>query len=439
MRKIYLIIGAVLIILIVFVFLWMKGFSDKGTTIKEVTEIIKTYPFSDPDPVPILTRTSLWGLGARLYPYYFFDTFSKTSVDKQWTVVHMENPYIKLSILPEVGGKVWGATEKSTNQEFIYTNHVLKFRDIALRGAWTSGGIEFNFGIVGHTPSCATPVDYLLRKNPDGSVSCILGTMDLPSRTRWWVIITLPADKAFFETYAFWYNPSSLHQSYYSWTNAAIKAKDDLQYVFPGRFHIGHDFAVPLEPWPVDQKGRDLSWYKNNNFGSHKSYFTVGEYENFYGGYWHDDEFGFGHWALYDDMPGQKVWLWALSRQGAIWEDLLTDSDGQYSEPQAGRYLNQNDHEFFIPYTADLWREVWFPYKNIGPMVTASPYGVLNITQTGDSIKVGICALQRIDDDLVVTAEGKEISRERLVLKPMEVYEKTFPLSAETAKFQVNL
>ncbi len=439
MRKIYLIIATVLIIIIVFVFLWMKGFSDKRTTIKEVTETIKTYPFSDPDPVPILTRTSLWGLGARLYPYYFFDTFSKTSVDKEWTVVRMENPYIKLSILPEVGGKVWGAAEKSTNKEFIYTNHVLKFREIALRGPWASGGIEFNFGIVGHAPSCATPVDYLLRKNPDGSASCVVGTMDLSSRTRWWVTITLPADKAYFETQAFWYNPSPLHQSYYSWTNAAIKAKNDLQYIFPGRFHIGHDFSAPLEPWPVDKKGRDLSRYKNNNFGSYKSYFTVGEYENFYGGYWHDDEFGFGRWALYDDMPGQKIWMWSLSRQGAIWEDLLTDSDGQYSEPQSGRYLNQNDHEFFIPCTADIWREIWFPYKKIGPMVTASPFGVLNVTQTGDSIKVGICALQRIDDDLVVAVEGKEISREHLVLKPMEVFEKTIPLSVAIAKFQVNL
>jgi tetratricopeptide (TPR) repeat protein len=401
--------------------------SDKAT-IEERIETIKTYPFSEPDPVPILTRSSLWGRGARLYPYFFFDKFSKTSIDKEWKVIRMENPYISVSVLPEVGGKVWGATEKSTGNEFIYTNHVMKFREISLRGPWTSGGIEFNFGIVGHTPSTATPVDYLMRENPDGSASCVVGAMDLPSRTRWSVTIHLPKDKAYFETQAFWYNPSPFHQSYYSWMNAAVKATEDLQYIFPGLHQIGHNYNVPLRSWPVDEEGRDLSWYRNNAFGSYKSYFTVGEYENFFGGYWHDSQFGFGHWALYDDVPGQKIWIWGLSQQGMIWEDLLTDGDGQYSEPQAGRYLNQSDHSLFLPYTADNWKEIWFPYKDIGPMVKASPLGVLNVQHAQDSVKVGLFALQRIDAPIVVNYGEEEIFRETLALNPAEIYEKNIPL-----------
>jgi tetratricopeptide (TPR) repeat protein len=399
----------------------------EGATIVEETETFRTYPFSEPDPVPILTRSSLWGRGARLYPYFFFDKFSKTAVNKDWKVIHMENPYIQVSVLPELGGKVWGASEKSTGNEFIYTNHVMKFREIALRGPWTSGGIEFNFGIVGHTPSTAAPVDYMMRQNPDGSVSCVVGTMDLPSRTRWSVTIHLPKDKAYFETKAFWYNPSPFHQSYYSWMNAAVKVTEDLQFIFPGNYHIGHDYSVPLKPWPVDEEGRDLSWYRNNNFGSYKSYFTVGEYENFFGGYWHDLRFGFGHWALYDDVPGHKIWIWGLSRQGMIWEDLLTDSDGQYSEPQAGRYFNQSDHSLFFPYTADSWREIWFPYKNIGPMKEASPLGVLNVDRKEAAIEIGLFPLEQIDNDLVVSLDEEEIYREHLSLRPTEIYTKEIP------------
>ncbi len=399
----------------------------EGATIVEETENIRTYPFSGPDPVPILTRSSLWGRGARLYPYFFFDKFSKTAIEKDWKVIRLENPFIQVSILPEVGGKIWGASEKSTGNEFIYTNHVMKFREIALRGPWTSGGIEFNFGIVGHTPSTATPVDYMMRQNPDGSVSCVVGTMDLPSRTRWSVTVHLPKDKSYFETRAFWYNPSPFHQSYYSWMNAAVKASEDLQYIFPGNYHIGHNYSVPLRPWPLDEEGRDLSWYRNNNFGSYKSYFTVGEYENFFGGYWHDLRFGFGHWALYDDVPGHKIWIWGLSRQGMIWEDLLTDTDGQYSEPQAGRYFNQSDHSLFLPYTADSWREVWFPYKDIGPMMEASPLGVLNVNRTEGKIKIGLFPLEQINDDLVVSLDGEEIYREHLNLRPTETYTKEIP------------
>ena len=104
--------------------------------------------------------------------------------------------------------------------------------------------------------------------------------------------------------------------------------------------------------------------------------------QDFFGGYWHDAQFGYGHWALHEEVPGQKFFRWSLSRAGAIWTDLLTDTDGPYFEPQSGRLLDQNDHEFFAPYTTDRWREIYFPYKKIGPMVKASPYGALNVRNT---------------------------------------------------------
>ncbi len=407
--------------------------------IQETRENIKTYPFAQPDPVPILTRSSLWGRGARLYPYTFIDDYSQEAVDKEWTVVRMENPYIQVSVLPEVGGKIWGALEKSTGKEFIYTNHVLKFREIALRGPWTSGGIEFNFGIVGHTPSGAHPVDYLVRENPDGGVSCVVGNMDLPSRTRWTVTVTLPPDKAFFETHSFWFNPSPLHQSYYVWMNGAVRVSDDLEYVFPGNSHIAHNFSVSLKPWPLDEHGRNLAWYDNNNFGSYKSYFTIGEYEDFFGGYWHDSQFGFGHWARYDDIPGQKVWIWGLSRQGMIWEDLLTDEDGQYSEPQAGRYFNQNDHVLFNPQAADRWRELWFPYKDIGPLVKASPFAVLSAEVKDGQFQFGICPLQPLNDELVITLGEKEIYRKLLQLIPLETYRHAVPATRDGDGIELRL
>ena len=281
MKKKYLINVIIFIVLTLTIFLTINFSSGQKATIQEKTEVIKTYPFSEPDQVPIFARSSMWGRGARIYPYFFFDKMSQTAVDKKWNVVYLENPYIKVSVLPQAGGKVWGATEKSTNKEFIYTNHVMKFREIALRGAWTSGGIEFNYGVVGHAPSTATPVDYLVRKNKDGSVSCFVGNIDFPSRTRWSVAITLPKDKAFFETKALLYNPSPLNQSYYNWMTGAIHTGEDLQYIFPGRFYIGHNYSVPLKPWPVEKNDLDLSWYKNNNFGGSKSYFVVGDYENF--------------------------------------------------------------------------------------------------------------------------------------------------------------
>ena len=403
--------------------------TTSGAQVEEKTEAIRTYPFSDPDPVPIFARSSMGGQGARLYPYFVFDRFTADPVEKSWTVVRLKNPYIEVAVLPQAGGKVWGASEKATGREFLYWNRVLKFRQIALRGPWTSGGIEFNFGVVGHAPSTATPVDYFLRQNPDGSASCIVGTMDLPSRTRWSVTITLPKDGAVFETNALWVNPTPFSQSYYAWSCAAVKTADDLRYIFPGQWSIGHDYSVPLEPWPVDRKGRDLSWYRNNAIPGSKSYFTVGEYEDFYGGWYEKADAGFGHWSRYEDMPGRKVWIWDLARSGEIWVDLLTDKDGQYTEPQAGRLLNQSDHGDFPPGSADRWQELWFPYRGIGPMAKASPHAVLSASHSGDILTLGLFPLRPVADELSVKAGGREVFRERLVLKPEQVWKKDVSLA----------
>ncbi len=401
--------------------------------IEEETRTITTYPFSDPDPVPILVRKPA------IYPYFAFNGYSQEGIQQEWTVVRLENDFIRVLVLPEVGGKVFGAIEKSTGEEFVYLNDVLKFRQIAMRGPWTSGGSEFNFGLVGHTPATATPTDYLLRENPDGSVSCFVGTLDLPSRTRWSVEIRLPAEQALFELRSLWLNPSPLHQSYYVWTNNAVRADTDLQYFYPGSMVVPHGYSTQPGSWPVDEVGRDLSWYRYNAFGGSKSHFVLGDYEDFYGGYWHDTDFGFGHWALYDDMPGKKMWIWALSRQGAIWEDLLTDTHGQYSEPQAGRLFSQSDHEFFAPYSGDVWTEMLFPFKETGGLVKASPYGALNVEYGNGKIVLRLCPLQTLDDDLVVSFDGKEIHREHLELDPMEVFSREIDSGGVEGFIQVEI
>ena len=352
--------------------------------ITEETRVLDTYPFSDPNPIPILATDR------RLYPYHTFEGYSATSEPREWKVVKMENDLIEVFILPEVGGKVWGAVVKESGHEFIYRNEVMKFRDIALRGPWTSGGVEFNFGVIGHTPATATPVDYTVRENDDGSVSTFVGAMDLPSRTHWRVEIRLPPDKAYFETHALWYNPTPLEQPYYNWMTAAAFAQDDLEIFVPGGSYLEHPGRE--RPWPIDEEGRFLPLYRNNAFGGNKSYHVVGELNDFFGGYYHDDDYGWGHWARYEDMPGQKMWLWALSRAGGIWEDLLTDTDGQYVEFQAGRLFVQyqpGDHRNpvtqagFDPVSASRWTETWFPVEGIGGMTDVSREGAMHVEREG--------------------------------------------------------
>ncbi|MDB5249235.1 MAG: repeat-containing protein [Segetibacter sp.] len=418
------------IFLLVQFLLFKSSALSQPASVKETSESIKTYPFSDPNPIPVL------GINKKVapfYPYFTFDGYTDRSVKQDWKIVKLENPYITVSVLPEVGGKVMGAIEKATNNEFVYLNHVMKFRAIGIRGPWTSGGIEHNFGLdLGHAPWAAAAVDYVIKNNADGSVSCIVGGLDLASRSEWRVDIRLPKDKAYFETNSLWFNPSPLHHSYLSWENAAFKASDDLQFYFPGTHHIGHDGAAA--PWPIDKQGRNLALYKENNFGDSKSYHVVGNYRNWFGGYWHDKKFGFGHWAPYTDAPGKKLWIWSLSREGAIWESLLTDNDGQYIEAQSGAILNQAAERsgYHSPFTqlslrplyAETKKEYWFPVKNTGGMADVSPFGTLNLMAVGDSVKIAVSPNVYINDSLTVTYNGQPVFSAYLQLQPMQVFEK---------------
>ncbi|WP_018612177.1 DUF5107 domain-containing protein [Segetibacter koreensis] len=412
--------------------------AQQKATIKETTKVFKTYPFSDPDPIPQM---------GKIYPYFRFDGYTNTPVQKEWKVVEMENDYIKILIMPEVGGKIWSAIEKSTGKSFIYYNHTVKFRDVGMRGPWTSGGIEPNYGIIGHTPNCATPVDYTTIKKADGSVSCVIGVLDLLTRTSWRIDINLPKDKAYLTTTSFWYNSSALEQPYYTWMNTGLKASGNLEFIYPGTKYIGH--AGEYSDWPINkQNGKNISFYENNDFGGPKSYHVFGKYTDFFGGYYHDDDFGMGRYSNHDDKPGKKIWIWGLSNEGMIWEKLLTDTDGQYVEVQSGRSFNQAaeqstftpfKHKGFLPKTTDVWTEYWFPVLKTKGFVAANNYGALNLKQENGFLKIYFSPLQKIDDALVIRDGDKIFYSKTLQLHTLQVFKDSVKINTIPTQLKATL
>ena len=401
-------------------------------TVTETVETVKTYPFSDPDPVA--DPSDLF------YPYFRFDGFSAKGINRQWKVVSLENDYIKLTLFPEIGGKIWGAVDKTTGKEFIYNNHVVKFRDIAMRGPWTSGGIEFNFGIIGHAPTSSTPIDYVTRQKPDGSVSCYVSSYELVTRTLWTVEVNLPKDKAYFTTTTTWHNSSSIDQPYYQWMNAGYPTAGNAEFCYPGTNYIGH--GGELHSFPLDEQGRDISWYEKNDFSNSKSYHIVGKYNDFYGAYWHDNDFGSIHHADYDEKLGMKIFLWGLSREGGIWEDLLTDTNGQYIELQSGRMYNQPasnssltpyKHTAFGPQATDRWTEYWFPVKGIKGVSKASRIGALNVLREDGFLKLYFSPLQKLSTTIKLYEGEKEMNSIPLNCGVLETWKDSIPLNKAVA------
>jgi len=358
-----------------------------------------TYPYSDANPIPVF---------GKIYPYFRYEGFTDEPGRKSWKIVELENDYLRITIVPSIGGKIWSVIDKTTGREMFYGNDVVKFRDVALRGAWTSGGMEINFGVIGHSPSCSFPVNYIVRKNNDGSASCFIGELDLLTRTFWNVEINLPRDKPWFSIRSFWHNRTGEIQPYYHWINAAVQTRDDLEFVYPGDCLIDHNGNSAS--WPIDTvRHRNLSIWRENDFGSSKSYHILGSIRPFFGAYWKDESFGVLDYTERDNKIGKKIWIWALSDEGKIWSELLTDANGQYSELQSGRLFNQNLPESgntpfkqisFKPYETETWSERWFPFSGIGGVSNATTTGVVDVTEQDGKAMIGIYPLECSCDTL---------------------------------------
>ncbi|MDO3644728.1 DUF5107 domain-containing protein [Mucilaginibacter sp. L3T2-6] len=425
----------------VFLMAWLPllTHAQNDATIKEYLKTYTTYPFSQPNPVP---NSGL------IYPYFRFDGFTGNPVQQQWKVVELENDFIKVQIMPQIGGKIWTATDKKNNKPFIYNNDVVKFRDIAMRGPWTSGGIEANFGIIGHTPGVSNPVDYIARKNEDGSVSCVISLLDLLTQSRWSMEIRLPKDKAYFTTSVFWHNGSGEDMPYYSWMNLAEKVSDDLQFIEPGTRHIFHDGKA--YNWPIDaEHKRNLSHYGELDFGRSQSFHVTGTYSKYWGAFWKNENYGMMHYAEREDKVGKKVFVWGRSREGMIWDKLLNDNAGQYAELQSGRLYIQNVPESvytpykqtsFMPYQTDTWKEYWYPFSQTDGVAIADTTGVINVKQDGQQLKIYFSPVDYVKDTLKVADRlGEIIYSKALKLDPLQGFEQTVDLKSGETPSQISI
>ena len=376
-----------------------------------------TYGYSEPDPV---------AAPGTIYPYWTFGQFSITPEQQSWKMVVLENPYIRVKIFPEIGGKVWSIRDKTSGRELVYDNDAVKFRDIALRGPWTSGGIEFNYGTIGHAPSCAAPVDWKTETKADGSVSCYVGVLEMTSRSRWTVEINLPKDAACCRTRSIWYNISGDWQPFYSWANSAVETTADLQLIFPACNAVGH--YGELQTYPLNEDGKDISLLSNQAYGMDKSYHMIGSHKSYFGVYYPSADWGSLHWSLRDEKLGRKYFSWAQSSQGTIWIDLLTDNRAQYVELQSGKLFNQNLVEssntpyrqiLFSPYGTEEWSDYWFPFSGIGTVDNATLSAVSSVKSKGKKTLIGIYPVREFSGPLsVIDADGNSLYSQAVNLTP---------------------
>ncbi|MHC4167365.1 MAG: DUF5107 domain-containing protein, partial [Planctomycetota bacterium] len=125
--------------------------------------------------------------GSIVYPYTMQDDLSRTREDRTYKALFLENEYLKVTCLPELGGRLHSVFDKTEGKEMFHLNDVIKPGMIAMRGAWISGGVEWNAGPQGHTVTILSPVDAILGKSRDGSAYLEINNLEKSQRTQWTV------------------------------------------------------------------------------------------------------------------------------------------------------------------------------------------------------------------------------------------------------------
>jgi tetratricopeptide (TPR) repeat protein len=398
--------------------------ADPAAQVHGSTLTLPTYEEELPDVNP---RFDLFARRPFLiYPYTVRTNLTDRRAERTWRTLVLENEHLKVTVLPDLGGRIYSCVDKANGAEMFYANPSIKFADVAYRGAWVALGVEFNFP-VSHNWVTVSPVDFGTVRHPDGSASLWVGNVDRPYGMQWRVELRLRPGRSLLEQTTTLYNRSDVRHRFYWWTTASVQAEGDSHILYPMELTAAHHFA-DVDTWPVDASGADLS-HPRNHLAGFVSRFAHGSREGFMGVYHPRTASGLVHVADHHDMPGKKIWSWGWDDEGKDWSRALSDDLSAYLEVQAGLFRDQETYAFLEPQQLLRFRETWQPVRGIGGFSRANEEGVVHVRREGgNALRVGLNVTRAIRGGRVVVRErGKSASEETLSLEPSGAFDRSYP------------
>lgn len=399
-----------------------------------------TYPALAAEKNPMfLEKRAYQGSTGKVYPLPVTEQLSDEKQDVAYKAVFLENEYLKVMILPELGGRIHRAYDKTNHYDFVYYNHVVKPALVGLTGPWISGGIKFNWP-QHHRPSTYFPVDFTFAQNPDGSCTVYLSEIDKMYGTKGTAAISLYPGKAYIEIAGRLYNPTDLPQTFLWWANPAVPVNDNTYSVLPPDVNAVMDHgkrAVSTFPIATGEyykydysAGVDISRYKNvpvptSYMAAHSDFDFVGNYDEGVGA-------GLLHIADHHVSPGKKQWTWGNGDFGRAWDRNLTDEDGPYIELMTGVFTdNQPDFTWLKPHEEKNFVQYFMPYKGVGWVSNATRDAVIGLApaQGGALLKVYVTA--PCEGCRIEVKNGEELLFSRTEdLSPLACFEAQLPAAA---------
>jgi tetratricopeptide (TPR) repeat protein len=415
----------------------------------EGTIDLPTYIRDTPEAVPIFERDWSYQRARRsVYPYVLDDNMTREKKTVTYKALYLENEYIKLCVLPEIGGRLYYAIDKTNNYDIIYYNHVIKPGNVGMLGAWISGGVEWN-AFHHHRNTTNMPVDYKIVENPDGSQTIWVGETELRHRMQWAIGITLYPGKSYMEITGRLINSTANNNSMLYWSNIATHVDENYQIIFPqsvefGMFHCKNSFCH----WPVTQEpyngieeysnGIDASWWKNHFMSN--SIFIYDQKEDFLAGYDYGRKAGTMITANHHIVKGGKFWLWGPNSE---WDSkILTDNSGHYCELMVGAYSdNQPDYNWSNPYEVKQFTHYLYGVRDIAGVKTGNRRAALNLElEQNGKVLMGANVTEKMKNvTVVLSARGKNIFNETLDMAPDKPFVKRLDVGKNIAETELTM
>lgn len=409
-----------------------------------------TYMPATPDPNPLFLEKRVYqGSSGRVYPLPVIDYVERIPHPHSWNAVHIENEFLRLMILPDIGGRIHVGVDKRTGYDFFYRQNVIKPALVGLAGPWISGGVEFNWP-QHHRPATFMPVETAIDRDPDGSITIWCSDHDPMARMKGMHGVCLRPGKAYVEVKVRLYNRTVQTQTFLWWANVATHVHEQYQSFFPEDVRYAADHAkravtdyplshgvyygidygrrarsgIPPEEIPSrfapdgSYPPNDLGWYANIPVPT--SYMIVGSHGDFFGGYDHRRRAGTVAYANHHVAPGKKQWTWGNHEFGYAWDRSLTDNDGPYVELMSGVYTdNQPDFSFIAPGETKTFSQYWYPIGEIGVPGLANLQAALHVENSDGLVTLGLQVTENLPEARLIVRMGEsEIAHWTGNLKP---------------------
>ncbi len=399
---------------------------------------IPTYQVGRYEPLPVFLENRVYqGSSGKVYPYQVIESIEGRPVPKTYNAIFLENEYLKIMILPELGGRIQMAFDKIKQRHFIYYNSVIKPALVGLAGPWVSGGIEINWP-QHHRPSTFMPVEWEIEHLDDGGTTVWLSERERMFHQKGMAGYTLRPGIAYLELSGHLYNPTSFPQTFLWWANPAVHVNDCYQSVFPPDVNAVYDHGkrdvstFPIATgtyYKVDySKGVDISWYKNIPVPT--SFMAVKSKYDFVGGYENDTRAGMLHISDHNVSTGKKQWTWGCGDFGKAWDRNLTDNDGPYIELMVGMYCdNQPDFSWLMPFEEKTFTQYFMPYRELGVVKNACSSVLMNILTEDSHTLLKLYATKDIALRAVVRHNGDVLLSEDIRISPKD--DVSFPVPGD--------